>query len=459
MDFLPLFFNLKDLRCLIVGGGEVAFRKANLIHQAHANLTVIAPEICEPMMEVIESGSHQQHVREFVESDLDGICLVVCATNDKETNEMVSELAKKRSIPVNVVDNAALSSVIFPSIVDRSPVIVASISGGHSPVLTRKIREILESTIPDGFGRLASFLGAKRAELKKRFPDTDVRRRVTEAFLSSPGEQLAMQGKAQEATRYFEQALNQKPSEIIEGEVYLVGAGPGDPDLLTLKALQLMQKADVVLYDNLVSDAVLTRVRRDARMQYVGKKAQGDSATQESINQMLVRLAKEGHRVLRLKGGDPFVFGRGGEEIESLMTESVPFQVVPGITAAIGCAAYAGIPLTHRDYSQSVRFVTGHPHDGVVVLEWREFVHKNQTIVFYMGLGGLKTICSELIKHGRAASTPVAVISKGTTPEQKTVIGDLQTICALVEQQHITRPTLIIVGEVVALRLVSEPLR
>ncbi|HIG43520.1 MAG: siroheme synthase CysG [bacterium] len=454
MDYLPLFFNLADRKCLIIGGGEVAFRKAELVSQAGANLKVVAPVVCEALNALLDVGTHQRQIRKFEPADLDDVCLVVCATSDTKVNRNVSALAKERLIPVNVVDSAQLSTVIFPSIIDRSPVIIAATSGGHSPVLARKIREILEATIPQGFANLASFLGKKRSELKARFPDPEIRRRVTEAFLSSPGEAFAQQGKEEQATEYFNQALNQDLGDLSTGEVYLVGAGPGDPDLLTLRALQLMQKADVVLYDNLVSDPVLARVRRDARRLYVGKKGRGDSTAQESINEILLRLAKEGHRVLRLKGGDPFIFGRGGEEIESLMAESVSFQVVPGITAASGCAAYAGIPLTHRDYSQSVRFVTGHPHDGVVDLEWREFSHKNQTIVFYMGLGGLKSICEQLIAHGRAASTPIAVISKGTTPEQKTVVGDLESIPELVEQQQITAPTLIIVGEVVALRKV-----
>jgi uroporphyrin-III C-methyltransferase/precorrin-2 dehydrogenase/sirohydrochlorin ferrochelatase len=234
--------------------------------------------------------------------------------------------------------------------------------------------------------------------------------------------------------------------------VYVVGAGPGDPDLLTLKALQLMQQADVILYDSLVSPAILERARRDAVKTYVGKKGGGDSTAQESINDKLVRLAQAGHRVCRLKGGDPFVFGRGGEEIESLLEANIPFQVVPGISAANGCAAYAGIPLTHRDYSQSVRFVTGHPKNGEVNLEWQEFAHKNQTIVFYMGLGGLKNICAQLIRHGRSPDTPIAIVASGTLPEQQVVTGNLDTIVELVEQAELSRPTLIIVGEVVAFR-------
>ncbi len=447
MDYLPLFFDFRARSCLIVGGGEIAYRKAELLHQAGARITVVAPDISSELLTLLETGRHIKIERVFGENDLQEVSLVVCATDDRELNEEVSRLAQKQSIPVNVVDNIELSTVIFPAIVDRSPVIIAVSTGGKSPVLARKIREMLETLMPAGIARLAVFLGEQRQRLKQRFPNPDNRRRVTETFLTSPGEELAIQGNFDAALEYLEKGTD----NLASGEVYLVGAGPGDPDLLTLKALQLMQKADVVLYDNLVSEEVLSRVRRDARLENVGKTEKSTVEAQQSINQSMIQLAKTGARVLRLKGGDPFIFGRGGEEIEALIAEQIPFQVVPGITAATGCAAYAGIPLTHRDYSQSVRFVTGHPKEGHVDLEWREFTHKNQTIVFYMGLGGLQDICEQLVAHGREESTPVAVISKGTTPDQRTVIGDLNTICHQVKGEQIARPTLIIVGEVVAL--------
>ncbi len=450
MDYLPLFFNINKERCLLVGGGEIAARKAELLINAGAEISVIAPEICQRLQDLVGHPPHICHVREFQPSDLEHIHLVVCATDNQSLNKEVSNLARQQKLPVNVVDDVDLSSVIFPSIVDRSPVLIAASSGGASPVLSRKIREMIETIIPSGFGRLASFLGEKRQALKQRYPDVDNRRRVTEAFLSSPGEELAMQGNYVDASPYLLPKSVEQDQQLT-GEVYLVGAGPGDPDLLTLKALHLMQKADDILYDNLVSRDILSRVRRDARLINVGKGEGSELTHQESINELLIRLAKEGRRVLRLKGGDPFIFGRGGEEVENLITEGISFQVVPGITAANGCAAYAGIPLTHRDYSQSVRFVTGHPRDGEVDLEWSEFVHANQTIVFYMGLAGLDRICSQLISHGREEKTPVAIISKGTTSEQKVLIGNLGTICNIVESESIERPTLIIVGEVVAL--------
>lgn len=447
MDYLPLFFKLEARRCLLVGGGEIARRKAGLLVSAGAHLTVVAPEIDTALAELLAAEHHHLKKRPFSNDDIEGMALVISATDDRAVNQNVSEAAKAKGIPVNVVDQPDLCTVIFPAIIDRSPVIAAVSTGGKSPVLTRFLREMLESLIGAGYGRLASFLGDRRDALKERFPGTEQRRRHTEDFMRSPGAELAMAGDHAAA----EEWLARDPSSMTTGEVYIVGAGPGDPDLLTLRALQLMQQADIILYDSLVTPEVLDRTRRDATREYVGKQGGGASTAQETINDKLVRLASDGHRVLRLKGGDPFIFGRGGEEIESLIEHDIPFQVVPGITAASGCAAYAGIPLTHRDHSQSVRFVTGHPKNGEVDLPWQEFAHKNQTIVFYMGLGGLAKICTNLIASGRDAGTPVAIISKGTTPGQKVLVGNLATIVDKVRSEEIERPTLTIVGEVVSL--------
>lgn len=447
MDYFPFFFDLKAQRCLLVGGGDIAWRKADLLLRAGAVLRVVAPKIDPRLRERLESKGHELVMREFEEQDLDDVMIVVSATDNRSVNQQVSEAARRRNLPVNVVDQPDLCTIIFPAIVDRSPVVVAVSTGGDAPVLTRLVREMLEGLIGQGYALLGQFLGDRRPALKERYPNPDIRRRHTESFMSSPGRELAMQGRFEEADSW----LNREADDVESGEVYLVGAGPGDPDLLTLRALQLMQRADVVLYDSLVPAAVLDRVRRDARREYVGKRGGGESTAQTSINELLVRYAHAGERVLRLKGGDPFVFGRGGEEIESLVEEGIPFQVVPGITAANGCAAYAGIPLTHRDYSQSVRFVTGHPKNGEVSLAWQEFAHPNQTIVFYMGLGGLEQITGKLIEHGRDPQTPVAIIAKGTMPEQEVVIGTLASISAEVRRRELERPTLTIVGEVVNL--------
>jgi len=452
MDYLPLHFNLKGRRCLLVGGGEIGQRKADLLLQAGASLTVVAFEIGAPLRAMLADGlAEGRHFiieRGYAREDLLGKSLVVSATDNALVNERVASDANAIGIPVNVVDKPDLCSVIFPAIVDRSPVMLSISTGGKSPVLTRMLRQLLESSVPAGMTNLANFMGSRRDALKARVTDIDDRRRFTEAFMASPGYQYAIDNNYEKADEY----LNLPVDKTHTGEVFLVGAGPGDADLLTLKALQFMQLADIVLYDNLVSPAVLARVRRDATKEYVGKIGGDDSTPQENINDKLVRLALAGNRVLRLKGGDPFIFGRGGEELESLVAAGIPFHVVPGITAASGCASYAGIPLTHRDYSQSVRFVTGHPKQGKVHLDWQEFAQRDQTVVFYMGLGGLATICSQLIEHGRGEDTPVAVISSGTLPNQRVICGDLMTIVEAVEQAGISRPTLIIVGEVVRLR-------
>lgn len=447
MDYLPLHFELRSRHCLIVGGGEIAFRKAELLHAAGARITIVAPRVCDAMTALVAEGPHECHLREYETADLDDKALVVSATDDIDVNARVSRDARARNLPVNVVDQPELCSVIFPAIVDRSPVVLSVSTGGKSPVLTRLIREMLEALIGEGYARLAEYLGERREALKERFTDTGARRRHTERFMESPGRELAMRGDFEAADEY----LDARGVDATVGEVYLVGAGPGDPDLLTLKALQLMQRADVVLYDNLVSEGVLNRLRRDARKENVGKRGGGVSTRQAAINEQMVQLAREGHRVLRLKGGDPFIFARGGEEMEALIAHGIDFQVVPGITAASGCAAYAGIPLTHRDYSQSVRFVTGHPRDGKVHLEWEEIVHENQTIVFYMGLGGLENICENMIEYGRRPDTPVAIVCKGTMPDQQVLIGTLSTIAGIARDHEITRPTLTIVGEVVSL--------
>lgn len=444
MRYLPLHVDLKDRHVLVIGGGEIAARKVRLLLKAGATIKLVAPEISDALAADLASG-HQLIYEKYHERYLDNASLVVAATPDEVVNRQVSEDARSRNILVNVVDSPELCTATFPAIIDRSPIVVSVGSAGHAPVLTRYVRELIEQVLPERLAELAKFFQKTRDRLKTTFPDIDVRRRLTEEFLQSPGAEAAMSGDIALAETHL---FSDDNAQML-GEVYLVGAGPGDPDLLTLRALQLMQKAEVVLYDNLVSARVLDRVRRDATMEFVGKRSGYKSTSQEDINDLLVRLAKDGKRVLRLKGGDPFIFGRGGEEIQQLIAQNIPFQVVPGITAASGCAAYAGIPLTHRDLSQSVRFVTGHPKDGKVDLPWQEFVHPMETVVFYMGLGGLATICQQLMNAGRNPSTPVAIVSKGTTPEQQVLKGTLESIPGLVARTQIQTPTLIIVGEVV----------
>lgn len=452
MDFLPTFMNIQNRPCLVVGGGSIAARKAAMLSSAGASIVIVAPEVNDEVSERITSNHYQHIHRGFKADDLNNKILVIAATDNEAVNRQVSELAKARALPVNVVDSPALCSFIMPSIIDRSPMQIAISTGGASPVLARMLRAHLESSIPNAYGKLAALVEGYREDVKATFPSVEARRIFWENVLEGPIAELVFAGKEDEArARLTKTIADARDKPAAEGEVFLVGAGPGDPDLLTFRALRLMQKADIVVYDRLVSKPILELVRRDAEKFYVGKERANHAATQENINACLVRLAKEGKRVLRLKGGDPFIFGRGGEEISTLMDEGVNFQVVPGITAAAGCASYAGIPLTHRDYAQAVIFVTGHLRDGSVNLNWEMLAHEHQTIVFYMGLHGVNDICKQLVKHGRAASTPAALIERGTMPDQKVYLGDLSTLPQLVKDNDVKPPTLIIVGEVVEL--------
>ena len=453
MDFLPIFTNIQNQPCLVVGGGEVAARKVSLLLKAGANVSVVSPQLGRELAEMAEAGKITHIARDFEDGDIETPVLVIAATDNKAVNERVSQLAKERRIQVNVVDNPALCSFIMPSIVDRSPVQIAISTGGASPVLARMIRTKLEGCIPAAYGRLGALVAKFREKVKAKFKDVDQRRAFWESVLDSTVADRVYSGHEVEAEAALQKAIDEADANpSYQGEVYLVGAGPGDPDLLTFRALRLMQSCDVMVYDRLVSPAIRELVRRDAELIYVGKARDKHTMQQENINELLVRLAKEGKRVLRLKGGDPFIFGRGGEEIELLAQEGVPFQVVPGITAAAGCASYAGIPLTHRDYSQACVFVTGHLKDGTVDLNWKALAQPNQTVVFYMGLHGAPTLCKEMIAHGMPPSTPVALVQKGTTPEQKTIIATLDNLVETVEKHQLQPPTLIIVGEVVSMK-------
>ncbi|MER0169740.1 MAG: uroporphyrinogen-III C-methyltransferase [Nitrosomonas sp.] len=451
MDFLPVFLNIKNKACLVVGGGEVATRKVMLLLQTGAHVSVVSPELSSALNEFHAQGKIKHHAEFFQSGHLEDIVLVIAATDDRDTNRQVSAAAQQRQIPINVVDNPDLCTFIMPSIVDRSPLLIAISSGGQSPVLARLLRAQLETMIPAAYGHLAAMAGKFREHVKQHFTHPEKRRIFWEKTLQGQFSEMVLAGQDEAAQDYLLQSLQQEKDEPPQGEVYLVGAGPGNPDLLTFRAMRLMQQADVVVYDRLVSPAILDMVRRDAERIYAGKERNRHTLQQESINQLLVRLAQEGKRVLRLKGGDPFIFGRGGEEIETLAAHRIPFQVVPGITAASGVAAYAGIPLTHRDYAQSCIFVTGHLKNNSIDLDWPHLARPNQTIVIYMGLLGLPVLCQQLIVHGLLDSTPAAIIQQGTTQKQRIVTGTLQTLPELAEAAHLTPPTLIIVGQVVKL--------
>lgn len=451
MDYLPLFHKLTGRTVLVVGGGEIALRKSRLIAEAGARLRVVAPAVDSHLAVLVRDSDGEVHERGYAVADLADCVLVIAATDNTPLNAQVSADAQDRCIPVNVVDAPALCTVIFPAIVDRSPLVVAVSSGGDAPVLARLIRARLETWIPPTYGALAKLAAGFRDRVKQRFPDVTQRRAFWEEVFQGPIAERQLAGRATEAARMLAERVEGAPPHA-PGEVYLVGAGPGDPDLLTFKALRLMQQADVVLYDRLVAPAILDLCRRDAERVYVGKRRADHALPQDQINRQLVDLAQQGKRVVRLKGGDPFIFGRGGEEIEELAAHGIPFQVVPGITAASGCAAYAGIPLTHRDYAQSVRFVTGHLKDGSTDLPWSDLVAPAQTVVFYMGLVGLPLICKGMIRHGRSPDTPAALIQQGTTAHQRVFTGTLANLPALVARHEVHAPTLVIVGEVVLLR-------
>jgi uroporphyrin-III C-methyltransferase/precorrin-2 dehydrogenase/sirohydrochlorin ferrochelatase len=451
VDIFPISLKLQQQPCLIVGGGRIAYRKAVLLAKAGAVIDVIAPEIESSLLEIVQS-SQGQYVQAPFSPDipLRNYRLVIAATNDKATNIQVFEACEAEKILVNSVDDLPHCRFMVPAIIDRSPLVVSIASNGTSPVLSRQIRTQLEATIPHGMGKLADFSGKWRASVKAKIENPDERRIFWEDLYASPLKEQVFNDNIAQADRLIEQALTEWKTP--KGEVYLVGAGPGDPELLTLKALRLMQQADVVIYDRLVSPPILDLCRRDAEKIYVGKARSNHSVPQDGINALLVEYAAQGKRVCRLKGGDPFIFGRGGEEIQELFAAGVAFQVVPGITAASGCSAYAGIPLTHRDYAQSVRFLTGHLKEGSPELPWNELVYENQTLVLYMGLVGLEKICAQLIAHGQRPNMPVALISKGTTPDQKVVVGTLADIASKVTEHQIQAPTLTIIGEVVKLR-------
>jgi uroporphyrin-III C-methyltransferase/precorrin-2 dehydrogenase/sirohydrochlorin ferrochelatase len=447
MDFLPIFLNIRQQPCIVVGGGEVAARKVTLLLKAGAKVTVVAPELCG----ALQQAAIQHIPQKFEDGLLDGAKLVIAATNDNAVNRAVHAAATSRDIPINVVDTPALCTFVMPAIIDRAPIIVAISSGGAAPVLARLLRARLESMIPAGYGRLATLAGKFRDQVKQKLGDGLPRRAFWEnVFEGSIGEDM-LAGREELAAQHLQQAIDQAQTSA-SGEVYLVGAGPGDPDLLTFRALRLMQKADVVLYDNLVSEGVMELVRRDAERIYVGKQRADHTMPQEGINDLLVRLAQQGKRVLRLKGGDPFIFGRGGEEIEKLAEHGIPFQVVPGVSAANGVASYAGIPLTHRDYAQSVVFTTGHLRDDTIDLDWVALTRPQQTVVIYMGLTGLAEICRQLIAHGLPADWPAAVVQQGTTRHQRVMTATLADLAQKVAAAGFKAPTITIVGEVVKLR-------
>jgi uroporphyrin-III C-methyltransferase/precorrin-2 dehydrogenase/sirohydrochlorin ferrochelatase len=452
MDFLPIFLDLKQQPCLVVGGGEIAARKAGLLVKAQAAVTIVAPALSASTQKLVDNQQVHWLEAKFDASQLSQERLVIAATDDASVNEAVYEAAKARNILVNVADSPDHCDFILASILDRSPIVVAVSSGGDSPVLARNLRARLETLIPPSYSKLGDLVGRYRDKVKQKFENVSQRRRFWESVLEGPVADHIMAGREALAEKTLLEKLQDPDNKDLgRGEVYLVGAGPGDPDLLTFKALRLMQQADVVFYDRLVSKEILALVRKEAELIYVGKQRAWHAVRQEEINDLLLQHAKQGKRVLRLKGGDPFIFGRGGEEIETLADEKIPFQVVPGITAASGCASYAGIPLTHRDYAQSCVFVTGQLKQGELDLNWEALVQPRQTVVVYMGLAGLPELSRQLQAHGMAADKPAALVQQGTTENQKVWISTINELPVIAEREQPVAPTLVIIGEVTRL--------
>lgn len=447
MDYFPLFAELKQRPVLVIGGGEIAARKIDLLLRAQAEVRVVAQQLGKEVTQWHQEQRVSWWAPHFDPLQIDDVFLVIAATNDHALNQAVYQAAQAKHRFVNVVDDQPRCSVIFPSIVDRSPIIVAISSAGTAPVLARMLREKIEQLIPQGLGAAARLAGSWRERVKQRITNMTERRRFWEQLFSGRFLSAMLADNPQQAEQWLRQQLEQIPTA--KGEIYLVGAGPGDPGLLTIRGLQVMQLADVVLYDHLVSAEVLDLVRRDADRICVGKRAGAHSVPQQQINQLLVELAQQGKKVVRLKGGDPFIFGRGGEELEAAVAAGIPFQVVPGITAASGATAYAGIPLTHRDYAQSTTLITGHCRPDGTALDWPALALSKQTLAIYMGTVKAAEISQQLIQHGRSALTPVAVIGCGTRADQQVMIGTLQQLETLACQAP--SPALVVIGEVVAL--------
>jgi uroporphyrin-III C-methyltransferase/precorrin-2 dehydrogenase/sirohydrochlorin ferrochelatase len=455
MDHLPIFLNVKGKRTLIVGNGVIAARKADLVLRAGSDLTIVASELGDELSRLAETYAFTHKVDELSAEDLNGCVVAFGCSDDNAANERLCELAAAAGIMVNVPDTPESCDFIMPAVVDRTPLLIAISSGGTSPLLVRMLKARFETTIPAAYGRLAKFAGSYRDRIKAMVPNLTRRRRFWEAMVSGPVAEHLFSSQLEEASVLMDRLLEEAAKEGDKppaGEVYLVGTGPGDPDLLTFRALRLMQQADVVLYDRLIGEGILNLVRRDAERIYVGKLPDNHPVPQEEIGDMLIRLAREGKRVLRLKGGDPFVFGRGGEEIERLSENGIAFQVIPGVTAAVGCASYAGIPLTHRDHAQGCVFVTGHEKDGKLNLNWKSLIQPRQTVVVYMGLSSIGAITGGFLDNGADPATPAAIIENGTRAGQRVITGTLESLAGKTADADIKSPALIIVGSVVTLR-------
>ncbi len=457
MRYFPAFHDLSTRPSLVVGGGEAAARKLRLLLKAEARPLVVAPGAVDEIVGLAREGRIDWQARAFAPADIAGCGLVIAASGRDEIDTAVSEAAQAAGVPVNVVDRPELSTFITPAIIDRDPLVIGISSGADAPILARQIRARLESLLPANLGRLARFAGAFRGAVAAQIGDGLQRRRFWERFFSGPVADKVLAGDETGAREAMLSLINGRAAQQIEGgSVAIVGAGPGDPDLMTFKALRRLQEADVVLYDKLVGPEIVDYARRDAERIYVGKSKANHAKTQDEINALMAEHALAGRRVVRLKGGDPFIFGRGGEEMDYLQARGIAVEVVPGVTAAAGCAAAAGIPLTLRGTALAVTFLTGHAKDGEPELDWASLAAGKQTLAVYMGVSTAGTVAQRLIEHGLSAATPVAVIENGTRPEQKVVTARLEELAGRLQEAGIAGPALIIIGEVARRALESD---
>ena len=449
MRYFPTFFDLRDKPCLVVGGGEAALCKIRLLLKAGAQIRAVAPKAHPEIEDLAAQGAIEIQSSGFVAGDLRGQTLAIVASGDDALDARVAGAARSAGVPVNVVDRPHLSSFTVPALIDRDPVVVAVSTGGTAPVLGRKLRAQIEALLPARLGHLAELAERFRDAVKATRPGAAARRAFWESFFESPAAEDALAGRDAAARDKALTLVNRAPRDTgTLGSVAIVGAGPGDPDLLTLRAAEHLQRADVIVYDKLVGPEVLDRARRDAERIYVGKSRGHHAKTQDQINALLLRLSRAGKRVVRLKGGDPFVFGRGGEELEFLRRRGVAVQVVPGITAAVACGAAAGIPLTHRGDAAAVTFVTGHGKDGEPDLDWQALASARHTLVVYMGVATAPRTAARLIEHGLPASTPIAVIENGTRPDERVLTGRLDELARVIRDQAVSGPAVIVIGEV-----------
>jgi uroporphyrin-III C-methyltransferase/precorrin-2 dehydrogenase/sirohydrochlorin ferrochelatase len=451
MGLYPLFADLTGLPVLVVGGGHVAERKTAMLLSAGARVRVGAPALTPVLLQQAEEGKIDHLAGSFQPAWLDDVWLVIAATDDHELNADVAANAEQRRILANVVDAPALSRFQVPALVDRTPLTVAVSTGGAAPVIARRVRETLETELDHALGPLTALAQKYRTRITQRWPDMAERRAFYDWLHDGPVMTLLRHAKPGDAEQVLLDALHASQAPSTKGSVLLVGAGPGDPGLLTLRALRALNLADVILHDSLVSEDVLALARRDAERIDVGKRCGGRHTQQEQIHQLLLEQAQAGRCVVRLKGGDPFVFGRGGEEMEFLRQHGIACEIVPGITAAVACAAYAGIPLTHREHARSVHLLTGHGKESLDAMDWPALAQDHQTLAIYMGVARLEEFTQRLLQHGRRPDTPFAIVENGTLPQQRVVSGVLHALPSLAKEHAVHPPALLIIGEVAAL--------